>query len=204
MQTIFLRGHNIIEVNLTSEEIAASQRLGVERTRLDEQQLGWKYRHHGKKSEEAHAIGDMGETTVEKWLQEQKIAYKPAPKIVRNLAEIEQDLTIGRLKLGVKTMEINKRVEEAFRYNSFLYPAKRSRGELLRVLDYPDFLIQVAVSRSLRKAWLIGFTKKEHIVASPVRIVVGKPAHAIPHAKYADCAALATVLRTETRREQKE
>lgn len=196
MKTISLNGHLVIEIALTDAEIERSRQLGIERTHLDEDVLGWKYRHHGKRSEDAHAIGDMGETTVEKWLTANAIRFTPAPKLVHRHEDIKQDITVGHLKVGVKTMEVVT-TDDIFQYPTFLYPAKLHPGEKLRVLDYPNFLIQVAVAPAKSCAWLIGYVVRNQIMESEIRTIVGKPAHTIPHAAYKDCDSLLQILREQ-------
>lgn len=193
MQIIVFGIHRIIEIELTSKEIEDSIKLGVERTRLDEQVLGWTYRHQGKKSEDAHAIGNMGEIAVEKWLHSQGISFEPATKLVKTYGEIKQDIKINDISLGVKTMEVLK-FEEAFKYSTYLYPAKLHPGEAFRVLDYPDYLIQVAVSPSMQLAWIVGFVDKDRIMKSPISEIVGKPAHKIPHAEYKDLSNFSQII----------
>ncbi|WP_148205080.1 hypothetical protein [Candidatus Methylacidiphilum infernorum] len=110
--------------------------------------------------------------------------------------DIKQDITVGHLKIGVKTMEIVT-TDDIFQHQTFLYPAKLHPGEKLRVLDYPDFLIQVAVAPAVSCAWLIGYVVRAQIMESEIRIIVGKPAHTIPHAAYTDCDSLLQILREQ-------
>jgi len=194
IKKLTINDHLILEIQLSKEEIAESRELGIKRTELDEKKLGWKYRHHGKKSEDAHSIGDMGEKVVEKWLEACEIPYEPATKIVYKHEDIKQDITIDEVSLGVKTMEVNG-ISSIFKYQSFLYPAKKDPGESSRVLGYPEYLIQVAIAPDLRKAWIIGYVNREQIINSEVGIICEKPAHKIPHKYYRDVTQLIDILK---------
>jgi hypothetical protein len=185
--------HRIVKVPLTDKEIQESFQLGIDRTKVDEEELGWTYRHKGMPSKRAHAIGDMGETAVQKWLIEAKVPFRPAPKLVKNLGDIEQDIRVGNLRVGVKTAE--SELEAAFKYGLFLYPAKNRPGESRRVLDYPDYLVQAVVSTKQKIVWLVGFVSRADLESAPVREIVEKPAHMIPHSKYRDCDDFLAILR---------
>lgn len=202
MTEVALHGHRLIEIGLTEGEMAEATRLGVTRTHLNEKELGWTYRHDGMKSEEAHAVGDLGETAVEKWLAARRIPYTPAPKLVKRLEDIQQDITVWGMRIGVKTMQVDD-VNRIFQYPTFLYPAKNQPGESRRVLDYPDYLIQAALAPKQRRVWLIGVVDRGTLIAARAWDVKGKPAHHIPHAAYRPCEEwLASVPRPPAREVQ--
>jgi len=173
----------VIEVPLTQEEIEECLEMGKKRTKLDEEELGWTYRHHGMKSERAHAIGFMSEVAFEKILNAEEVDYVRNDPFVERHEDIKQDFTINDSEIGVKSAE-NSNVEEATKYGSFLYPAKKEEEESKRVLPYPDFLVQTVVNVNEKKCWICGFVDKETIVQSPVREIVGKPAHTIAVENY--------------------
>ncbi|GAF86865.1 unnamed protein product, partial [marine sediment metagenome] len=81
----------IVEVPLTQNEIDKCLEMGEKRTKLDEEKLGWKYRHHGMKSEKAHAIGFMGELAFEKILESEEIDYIRNNPFVEKYEDIKQD-----------------------------------------------------------------------------------------------------------------
>jgi hypothetical protein len=177
----------VVEVPLTDEEIEDCLKMGKKRTELDEQKLGWIYRHNGMASPRAHAIGFMGEVAVEKLFNslgiERNKDYIRNNPFVEKYEDIKQDFTIGDSEVGVKSAE-NDSLKDATSYDSFLYPAKKEVGESKRVLPYPDFLIQTVVSVKGKKCWICGFVDKETITQSPIRRIVGKPAHLIPIEEY--------------------
>ncbi len=173
----------IIEVPLTQKEIDKCLEMGKKRTELDEEELGWTYRHHGMKSEKAHAIGFMGELAFEKILDSEGIEYIRNNPFVEKYEDIEQDFRIGNIEIGVKSAN-NDSLEGATRYGTFLYPAKQEMGESKRILSYPDYLVQTVVSISEKKCWVCGFVDEETIRKSPTRIIVRRPAHRIPIDEY--------------------
>jgi len=177
------RSTTIIEVLLSQIEIDDCLNKGIQRTKLNEEELGWTYRHHGKRSERAHAIGFMGEKAFEKWLKLENITYIENDSFVRKYNEIKQDFQISNYSIGVKSAD-SYSLENGTKYNSFLYPAKKEIGESKRVLDYPDYLIQTVVSVDKRICWLYGFVSKETIMDSPTRLIHNKPAHSIPIISY--------------------
>ena len=183
----------VIEVPLTDEEIRRCLEDGEERTKIDEEELGWKYRHHGMASGLAHGTGFMGDTAVEKRLNSEGLRkgrdYETGDRFVRQLKDIRQDFRILGTEVGVKTSR-SISLTEATKYGSFLYPAKETEGESRRVLPYPDYLLQAVMSQPKKLCWVCGYVKKETIQASPIREVIGKPAHLIPTEKYRAADAL--------------
>lgn len=171
----------IVEVPLTQKEIDECLEMGKRRTELDEKKLGWTYRHHGMKSERAHAIGFMGELAFEKILDSEEIDYVRNDPFVERYEDIKQDFTIKGSDIGVKSAE-NNSLKEATKYSSFLYPEKNEESP--RVLPYPDFLVQTVVSVNKKKCWICGFVDKKKIVQSPARVIRGEPAHLILVEKY--------------------
>jgi len=190
----------VVEVPLTDEEIEDCLKMGKKRTELDEKKLGWTYRHHGMRSERAHAIGFMGEVAIEKLFN--SLGMKKDEDYVRNdpfvmkYEDIKQDFTIRNSEVGVKSAE-NDSLEDAVSYGSFLYPAKKEGGESKRVLPYPDFLIQTVVSVNGKKCWICGFVDKETIMESPVRQIVRKPTHVIPIEEYEPVEDLIKLLKNQ-------
>jgi len=180
-------GLDIIEVPLTEEEIKECLENGKKRTEIDEEKLGWKYRHHGMPSSLAHGIGFMGETAFEKWLASKGLKkdrdYVRGERFVERLQDIRQDYHILCKEVGVKTAR-NTDLDEATKWGTFLYPAKKEAGEVKRVLPYPDYLVQTVMSQSTKRCWLCGYVYRDIIARSPVRIVVGEPAHSIPINEY--------------------
>ena len=177
----------VIEISLTDEEIQKCLENGKKRTEIDEEKLGWKYRHHGLPSPLAHAVGFMGETGFEKWLVSEGLErdrdYVRGERFVERLQDIRQDYHILCKEVGVKTAR-NAGLDEATKWGTFLYPAKKEVGEAKRVLPYPDYLVQTVVSQSEKKCWLCGYVDRDTITHSPVKTVVSKPAHAIAIESY--------------------
>lgn len=192
------KGLAIMEVPLTEEEIKKCLELGKKRTEIDEEQLGWKYRHHGMKSELAHAIGFMGETAFEKWLISKDLKkdrdYVRGKLFVKSHEEIEPDFTIWNRDVGAKSAK-HKTLDEATKFDEFLYPAKKHPNESKRVLGYPEYLVQTVVNIENMKCWLCGYVDKDTIMSSPIKYIVGKPAHAIPIEKYMSVGELLKILR---------
>jgi hypothetical protein len=177
----------VVEIPLTNEEIQKCLENGKKRTEFDEEKLGWKYRHPGLPSPLAHAVGFMGETGFEKWLMSEGLKkdrdYVRGERFVERLEDIRQDYHVLCREVGIKTAQ-NDSLDEATKWGTFLYPAKKEVGEAKRVLPYPDYLVQAAVSQPKKKCWLCGYVDKETITQSPVRVIVGKPAHSISISKY--------------------
>jgi len=188
----------VIEVPLTDDEIKECLEMGKKRTELDEEKLGWKYRHHGMKSELAHAIGLMGETAFEKWLDseglKQDVDYLRGKVFVERLEDIRQDYEILGKVVGVKSAK-NRSLDEATSFGTFLYPAKPA-GKSKRVLPYPDLLVQTVVSVEGKQCWLCGHTDADTVRNSPTQTIHGEPAHMIPIAKYRPVKELISVLRS--------
>ena len=191
-------GLTLVEISLTANEIQQCLQMGDRRTRIDEEVLGWRYRHHGKPSSRAHGIGFIGELAFEKWLQgnrlERDIDYKVAAPFVTSKEQIAQDFTIWGKSVGVKTA--NSSLERALSYGSFLYPAKVAPGESKRVLDYPDFLVQAIADTDQAKCWLCGFVERDTIIKSPIRMIHEKPAHSIAFSKWQPLEKLLEAIRT--------
>lgn len=197
----FMHGDlTVVEVALTDEEIQKCLEMGKKRTELDEKKLGWKYRHHGMKSELAHAIGFMGERAFQKWLNsrglQKNIDYTKGKAFVETHEEVEQDFTIWNKTVGVKSAD-NNSLNDATKFDSFLYPAKQHPDESKRLLGYPDYLVQTVVSRDNKKCWICGYAEKEDIVNSPIDYIVGKPAHKIPIKKYKAVDGLIEILKAK-------
>lgn len=189
----------VVEVPLTEEEIEECLEMGKRRTELDEKKLGWTYRHHGKKSERAHAIGFMGEVAFEKWLQSEGMIedrdYVRNDPFVETHEEIKQDFTIASSDIGVKSADDNS-LQHATSYGHFLYPAKSEEDESKRILPYPDYLVQTVVSVDKKKCWICGFVEEETIKQSPIRPIWRKSTHVIPIGKYRPIKELFKMLKT--------
>jgi len=192
----------ILEIPLTEKEIQECLKMGERRTKLNEQKLGWLYRHHGLPSLRAHAIGFMGEKGFEKFLDSKGfikgVDYVRNDPFVKRYEEIKQDYTIRGREIGIKSAD-NDSLEDATKYGTFLYPAKMMEEESKRVLPYPDYLIQTVVSTNKKKCWICGFVDKKTIKKSPIRWVVGKPAHRIPIEKYRPVTEILRNLKTQER-----
>ena len=193
----------VVEIPLTKAEIDKCLNLGRERTELDEKKLGWRYRHHGKPSAQAHGVGFTGEEAFEKWLQRKGLKpdrdYNRADSFVERLEDIQQDFTIWGKTVGVKTAE-NPSLQVATRFSTFLYPAKGTPGEARRVLDYPEFLVQTVADIPGTRCWLCGFVDRDTITKSPIGTVGNKPAHRISISQYRPVDQLLEVLSSSSRR----
>lgn len=189
----------VVQVPLTADEIEECLRMGQKRTELDEEKLGWKYRHHGLKSELAHAIGFMGEKAFEKWLDSKRlkrdIDYVVGERFVERHEEVRQDYVIWGKEIGVKSAK-NRSLDEAISFGTFLYPAKKHPDESKRLLGYPEYLVQTVVDIDGKRCWLCGYVDRDAIVASPIRSVVGKPAHLIQVAQYRSVEELLQILKS--------
>lgn len=189
----------VIEVPLTEEEIQECLEMGKKRTEVDEEELKWWYRHNGLSSPRAHAIGLMGEVGFEKWLNSKRLRrnvdYVRGKTLVRTYDEIEQDFIIWNKAVGTKSAD-NNSLEDATKFDTFLYPAKIMLGEARRVLPYPKYLVQTVVAVDKKKCWLCGYVNEETIKASSVATIRGKPAHRIPIEKYRPVDELLRELKT--------
>ena len=192
----FKQGYlTVVEVLLNQKEIEKCIEMGKRRTKLDEEKLGWTYRHHGMRSGRAHAIGFMGEVAFEKLLNAEGVDYVRNDPFVERYEDIKQDFTIGDSEIGVKSAE-NDNLDNATSYEHFLYPAKKEEEEFKRVLPYPDYLVQTVGGVNKRRCWICGFVDKETIEQSPMRWIVGKPTHMIPMRRYKPVKKLITLLRS--------
>lgn len=189
----------VVEVPLTDDEIKECLDMGKKRTELDEEKLGWKYRHHGMKSELAHAIGFMGEKAFEKWLDskglKRDIDYVMGERFVERREEVGQDYIIWGKEIGIKSAK-NSSLDQATSFGTFLYPAKKHPGESKRLLGYPEYLVQTVVDMDGKRCWLCGYVGRDTIAASPIESVVGKPAHLISVAQYRPVEELVQILKS--------
>ncbi len=174
--------NSLIEIRLSPAEIYTAFALGTLRTWFNEDVMGWRYRHSGLDSERAHSIGQLGEIIFEKILKENNIPYMSAPAIVSSKSEFRQDIDVRGCKYGVKTASF-KSFLNIFRYGG-LYPAKIMPGESLRVLSYPDYLVQIGTNVHKKKGYFLGAISREQLMACGVVEKFGKPAHVIPLNKY--------------------
>lgn len=186
---------DLIEIQITGEELRAAIEFGKKRTAENEKR-GWKNRHHGKKSEVAHAIGEIGELAFSKYLTQNGIPFAQAEKLVSRLSLIKQDFRVGPISIGVKTCSVYS-VSGIFSSGSFLYPAKSRPGESFRVLGYPHVLVQAAVDLEAGQAWLVGAIGKEAIMDSPIKEIGGFPAHVIPCESYKRLESLIDYLKRQ-------
>jgi len=172
----------IVEITLIEDQIAKAQGMGKRRTDYDERILDWHFRHNGLDSASAHAIGILGEDAFEGYLINLGLRagqdYIRCNFLVSKHNDIQQDFVVQGTTIGVKTA-IRESREKIFRFDSFLYPAKSRETESRRILGYPEFVIQAAVSLSALRCWLIGFVAREAIRSSPITEIHKEPAHEI-------------------------
>jgi len=175
--------HGLI-IKLTLDELEYAFAVGTVRTWFNETVLGWSYRHSGLPSQLAHSIGQTGEIALSKYFKSQKIQFMGAPTIVASKKDFRQDITINRKSVGIKSATKRSYLQIIDRGCSY-YPAKNRSGESLRVLPYPEYLIQIGLDSSAGKVAVLGCVKGEQIMNSPVKTLFDKPTHVVPIASYA-------------------
>lgn len=174
--------HGLI-IKLTLDEIKYAFAVGTVRTWFNEKVMGWTYRHSGLPSQLAHSIGQAGEIALSKYLKAKNVEFSGAPVVVASKSEFKQDITINRKSVGIKSAAKRSYLQIIQRGTSY-YPAKMLAGESLRVLPYPELLIQIGVDSSSGKVAILGCVPREKIMASPTATLFNKPTHVISTGSY--------------------
>jgi len=174
--------HDLI-IQLTLDELEYAFAVGTVRTWFNEKVMGWSYRHSGLASQLAHSIGQAGEMALSKYLQSKHVEFSGAAVVVASKSEFKQDITINRKSVGIKSAAKRSYLQIIQRGTSY-YPAKMLAGESLRVLPYPELLIQIGVDTSSGKVAILGCIARARIMASPTTTLFNKPTHVIPIESY--------------------
>ncbi len=172
-----------LTIKLTLDELKYAFAVGTVRTWFNEKVMGWTYRHSGLPSQLAHSIGQAGEIAISKYLQSQNIEFCGVSVMVSSRSEFKQDITISNKSVGIKAATKRSYIQIIRRGISY-YPAKMFVGESLRVLPYPELLIQLGVDSSSGKAAVLGCVTREKIMRSPTATIFNKPSHVIPVGSY--------------------
>jgi len=174
--------HGLI-IKLTLEELEYAFAVGTVRTWFNEKVMGWSYRHSGLPSQLAHSIGQAGEIALSKYFKSQKVKFIGAPTIVASKKDFRQDITINGKSVGIKSATKRSYLQIVQRNCSY-YPAKNRSGESLRVLPYPQYLIQIGLDSSAGKVAVLGCVDGAEIMKSPVKTLFDKPTHVVPITNY--------------------
>lgn len=172
-----------LTIKLTLDELKYAFAVGTVRTWFNEKVMGWTYRHSGLPSQLAHSIGQAGEMALSKYLLSKNIDFSGAPVVVASKNEFKQDITINGKSVGIKSAAKRSYLQIIQRKTSY-YPAKKLVGESLRVLPYPELLIQIGVDSSSGKAAILGCITREKIMEASTTSMFDKPTHVIPIGSY--------------------
>lgn len=171
----------LVKIELSVQAVEEARELATARDAHNAAR-GWRYRHNGMPSVQAHFVGRLGEIAVESWLRAAGAVFRSAPTLVSDRALIEPDITFtDGCTLGVKTAQI-RLASDLRSHGSFLYPARPPNSK--RILACPDFVIQVGATID-GVVWLGGVAAREVIQASPTREIHGELAHQVALDKWA-------------------